>query len=140
MRDIVIVVIAVIALVGLIVLWPKCKSENEAADSSLAIGGAEIACTDCLYDTEGQLSATLLDRLTMSTGQLQARRAFPGRKGLEKWRQRQEQEEFWHYLKSHCPTGVIHYPGIQIQNPYGYSTQKQYFYDNRKGTQFCAYH
>ncbi len=140
MKDSLIVVIAVVALVGLIVLWPKCKEDGrQGADSSLAVGGADIACTDCLYDTEGQLSATLLDRLTLSTGELQARRAFPGRKGLNKWRKRQEQEEFWRYLKQHCPPGVIHYPGIQIQNPYGYWTQ-QYLYDNRKGTQFCAYH
>ena len=115
--DLVIVGLALVALVVILLLWPRCgrQSPQQLGESSLAAAGAEVACMNCLNDYDGRISSTLLDRLTMSTGDLVARRAWPGRVGLEKWRRRQEKQDFYRWLNKRCPTGIMDYPGIVIQ-------------------------
>ena len=123
--DFIIAAIALTALLFIILAWPRCGqrqrdsiSGNEsslAAAASQTPNGAQVACMNCLSDYDNRLSATLLDRLTMSAGDLVARKAFPGRVGLNKWRRNQEKQDFWRWLNKKCPTGVIDYPGIVIK-------------------------
>ena len=95
-----------LALILLLVLWPRGKCGRRGAETSLALS----SCAECAGPREGELSAELLDQLTLTPEQLARRRSWPHRAGLSQWQRNQEKTQFWREVNSTCPSAGTMYP------------------------------
>lgn len=108
LSEILLIVLTIIAILTLAIDFSvlRCHCSKGKKESTLAISSS-TSCQECLGNYDNRISESMLDKLTLTPEQQAARRAWPGRVGLNQYQQREENLDVWRNINRQCPSGVM---------------------------------